>query len=126
MPTRDLIENLKLAEPRITELVGDSNMVNTAIEKIEQLQAQLEVEMQSNTHAALRAQYQKAMNEFDKKCKQVNKLTHEKTELQAQVKQLEQSEKKAFWWSAEFTHVVHNGKIQSAWEDYLDINHQGE
>ena len=26
--------------------------------------------------------------------------------------------KRAFWWSAEFTHVVHDGKINDAWQDY--------
>lgn len=26
--------------------------------------------------------------------------------------------KRAFWWSAEFTHNCHDGHIQTAWEDY--------
>lgn len=29
--------------------------------------------------------------------------------------------KKAFWWSAEFTSVVHDNNINSAWHDYIKI-----
>ena len=28
--------------------------------------------------------------------------------------------KRAFWWSAEFTHVVHDGKINNAWIDFSE------
>lgn len=30
--------------------------------------------------------------------------------------------KKAFWWSAEFTSVVHDNNINAAWHDYIKIN----
>jgi len=30
--------------------------------------------------------------------------------------------KKAFWWSAEFTALVHSNNIRSAWEDYYERN----
>lgn len=40
-------------------------------------------------------------------------------ELEKQLSKCKQDEKKAFWWSAEFTHTVHDRNIQSAWVDYL-------
>ena len=46
-------------------------------------------------------------------------------QLEAELARVKGDEKKAFWWSAEFTKTVHSNKIQAAWEDYL--NHkQGE
>lgn len=46
---------------------------------------------------------------------EINRLN---TELKQQIDNNLTDVKKAFWWSAEFTHVVHGGKIQFAWEDY--------
>jgi len=38
--------------------------------------------------------------------------------LEAENKRLEADVKKAFWWSAENTMVIHANKIQLAWEDF--------
>lgn len=43
----------------------------------------------------------------------------------ARIRELEAEVQKAFWWSAEFTHVVHNGWVQKASEDYKAIK-EGE
>lgn len=51
---------------------------------------------------------------------------------QRRIKQLEAAEQRAFWWSAQFTRVVHDNNIQRAWEDYrllknsCDENEEGE
>ena len=39
-------------------------------------------------------------------------------QLEAENKRLEADVKKAFWWSAENTMVIHANKIQLAWEDF--------
>jgi len=39
-------------------------------------------------------------------------------QLEAENKRLETDVKKAFWWSAENTMVIHANKIQLAWEDF--------
>ena len=45
---------------------------------------------------------------------------------QERIQELEKAEKKAFWWSAEFTHIVHDGKVQKAWEDHKLLASKGE
>ena len=45
-------------------------------------------------------------------------ITENSERLQAENKRLETDVKKAFWWSAENTMVIHANKIQLAWEDF--------
>ena len=40
--------------------------------------------------------------------------------LKEEVKRLEAAEKKAFWWSVEFTKILFDNKIQYAWEHYKE------
>lgn len=42
----------------------------------------------------------------------------------AENKALRAAEKKAFWWSAEFTATVHGNKIEQAWNDYKSLTGQ--
>jgi len=48
----------------------------------------------------------------------IAELKEENEKLEAENKRLETDVKKAFWWSAENTMVIHANKIQLAWEDF--------
>jgi len=48
-------------------------------------------------------------------------LEKQVAEKDAVIAELKSKEAKAFWWASEFTHSVHNGKIQKAWEDFKGI-----
>ena len=48
------------------------------------------------------------------------RLIAENERLKAENEKLKRIEQKAFWWSAEFTHNSHKGKIQYSWEDWCE------
>ena len=47
-------------------------------------------------------------------------LEAENERLTAEIEKLKRIEQKAFWWSAEFTDICHDRKIQSSWEDWRE------
>ena len=47
-------------------------------------------------------------------------LEDENKRLKAENEKLKRIEQKAFWWSAEFTDICHDRKIQSSWEDWCE------
>ena len=50
----------------------------------------------------------------------VSALEAENERLRAENEKLKRIEQKAFWWSAEFTDICHDRKIQSSWEDWCE------
>jgi len=50
----------------------------------------------------------------------IRELIAENELLKAENEKLKRIEQKAFWWSAEFTDICHDRKIQSSWEDWCE------
>ena len=51
---------------------------------------------------------------------EIQNIKAENERLKAENEKLKRIEQKAFWWSAEFTDICHDRKIQSSWEDWCE------
>lgn len=98
------------------DIIGVGDIIDSQQREIDELKAQNEVLIKSGNMMKVNLSY--SDDPFSGGYISQWKRALSKSPAQYLLERDKRVIKKAFWWSAEFTHVVHGGKIQQAWEDY--------